>query len=381
MLLKNILSLMKFMGLEKEQRRIVFYSEGEVYWVHLEGVLKKVLELSDIPVCYISSSIDDPGLKLKHKNLKTYTTDEGWLRNWLFENIETDLLVMTMPDLHQYQVKRSQHPVNYVYMQHSLVSFHMVYRPGAFDYFDTVFCAAPHHIREIRALEEKYGLPKKRLFDHGYSRLDSILEHASLRPEKKPNETIHVLLAPSWGINSITDLIAFELIAYLLEENFTVTFRPHPMSLKFSKAIIKKIVSKYSSRIGFIFENNIAGQESLHQSDVMICDWSGAALDYAFGLHKPVLFIDVPRKINNKNYTDIEIEPFEVNIRSKIGNILAVGSIDKVGRYVTELVVKNNKGEIDFSGVGEIFNTTKSDEAGAKYLIGMIDEIERKARV
>mgnify|MGYP003326545469 CR=1 FL=1 len=43
-------------------------------------------------------------------------------------------------------------------------------------------------------------------------------------------------------------------------------------------------------------------QESLHRSDLMISDWSGAALDYALGLNKPVLFIDVPRKVNNLDY-------------------------------------------------------------------------------
>ena len=30
---------------------------------------------------------------------------------------------MTMPDLHNYQIKRSSHKVHYVYVQHSLVVF------------------------------------------------------------------------------------------------------------------------------------------------------------------------------------------------------------------------------------------------------------------
>ena len=67
----------------------------------------------------------------------------------------------------------------------------------------------------------------------------------------------------------------------------------------------------------------------------MISDWSGAALDYAFGLNKPVFFLDIPRKINNPNYKDIGIEPFECYIRNIVGTIIQdveslLMSIDKV---------------------------------------------------
>ena len=69
----------------------------------------------------------------------SFKIDDGWVRNWFFENIETDVMVMTMPDINQYQVKRSRHKVHYVYTQHSLVSLHMVYRPGALDHYDSIF--------------------------------------------------------------------------------------------------------------------------------------------------------------------------------------------------------------------------------------------------
>jgi hypothetical protein len=135
------------MQLPKEQRRLTFYSEGKNYWPHLEGLIREVLATSDIPVCYISSGKDDPGLFLEHANYLTFKIDEGFVRNWLFENIETDVMVMTMPDLHQYQVKKSKHKVHYVYVQHSLVSLHMAYRKGAFDHYDTIFCGTTSHQR------------------------------------------------------------------------------------------------------------------------------------------------------------------------------------------------------------------------------------------
>lgn len=321
--LKNVL---EFMQLPRKQRRLVFYSEGKNYWVHLEGLVKEILATSDIPVCYISSEEDDPGLFLEHANYKTFKIDEGFIRNWLFENIETDVMVMTMPDLHQFQVKRSKHKVHYVYTQHSLVSLHMVYRLGAFDYYDTIFCAGPHHVKEIRAMEEKYNLPKKNLVEHGYGRLDAIIAEAHKRPEKQKPEgsPLHALIAPSWGPKmTIESGKGGQIVDQLIAQGHQVTFRPHPQTIKFAMDKVDAIVSRHRENPLFSFEENVAGQTSLHESDIMISDWSGAALDYAFGLNKPVVFVDVPRKANNPDYEELSIEPFEVYIREKIGPIFS----------------------------------------------------------
>ena len=104
--LRNVI---RFLQLPTQMRRLTFYSEGKNYWGYLEPLLTELLALSDVPVCYISSDEDDPGLLLVHPNYRKFVIDEGHVRDWLFRNIETDVFVMTMPDLHQYQVKRSRH--------------------------------------------------------------------------------------------------------------------------------------------------------------------------------------------------------------------------------------------------------------------------------
>jgi len=323
--LRHLRDLMRFVLLPKEQRRLTFYSEGKNYWPHLEGLINEVLATLDIPVCYISSGEDDPGRFLEHPNYRTFKIDESFVRNWLFENMDTDVMVMTMPDLHQYQVKRSKHDVHYVYVQHSLVSLHMIYRKGAFDHYDTIFCAGSHHVKEIRAMETKYNLPPKNLVEHGYGRLDAIIRESKLRhrKEKLMDKPEHVLLAPSWGPEGTIERGAGEkIVNHLIEQGYKVTFRPHPNTTRFAKDKVDAIIKKHANNPLFDHEANIAGQDSLHDSDVMISDWSGAALDYAFGLSKPVVFVDVPRKVNNPDYKEIGIEPFEAVIRKKIGIIV-----------------------------------------------------------
>ena len=57
--------------------------------------------------------------------------------------------------VNQYYLKRSKYSVHYIYVPHSLSSLHSIYRKGAFDYFDTLFCVGPHHVKEARKLEEE----------------------------------------------------------------------------------------------------------------------------------------------------------------------------------------------------------------------------------
>ncbi|HHL30959.1 MAG TPA: CDP-glycerol--glycerophosphate glycerophosphotransferase, partial [Oceanospirillales bacterium] len=84
--IRHIQAVMRYMGLPAAQRRLTFYCEGINYWPHLEGLLKQILATSDTPVCYITSDAKDPGLSNQHKNLQTFKINEGFIRNYLFEN-------------------------------------------------------------------------------------------------------------------------------------------------------------------------------------------------------------------------------------------------------------------------------------------------------
>lgn len=362
-IIRHLINVIRLSNLPKEERRLVFYSEGKNYWPHLDGLIREVLNKSGNKIVYISSNSNDPGLKFQHPNYKAFEIDEGPVRDWLFQNIDTDIMVMTMPDLGQYQVKRSKHDVHYIYTQHSLVSFHMVYREGAFDHFDTIFCAGPHHIKEMEAMEKVYHLPSKKLVEHGYARLDSILEEAEFRPKKedKTNGQLHVLMAPSWGYKgTIESGLGEEIVDQLMEDGYKVTLRPHPQTTKFAMNRVEPILRKHKNSPNFNYESSVDGQDSLHSSDLMISDWSGAALDYAYGLGKPVIFVDVPRKVNNPKYEEIPIEPFEVSVRNSIG-VVSEPSAKQISKHIKSLP------KMDFQ-TESIFNIKGSAEAGADFI-------------
>ena len=370
--LKAISGAIDLSHLSKKQRQIIFYSEGRTYWPHLEGLLISTLKKTNNTVCYISSSLNDPGLKMKHKKLKTFFIGMGFVRNYVFRNIDTNIMIMTMPDLNSFQVKRSIHNVHYVYVQHSLNSLHMVYRQGAFDHYDTICAAGPHHVEEIRAIEAKYKLPRKNIIELGYSRLDSLIETAKEYQKNDFNEKkTHkkILIAPSWGSRCIIESgLGKALVKQLLNLRHEVILRPHPQTIKFSQHKVDEIKNQYKKNPRFTFEGSVSGQESLHQSDIMISDWSGAALEYAFTLNKPVIFCDVPRKVNNPNYQDIEIEPLEVRIREEIGVIWdGVSSV----RELVEHCEQKRKTDIQKLTDQHVFNKGYSDQIFSEALKGI----------
>ncbi len=367
--LNYILQANEFLRLPKKMRRIVFYSEGKNYWPLFKGLIDGILDQSDLNICYITSDKLDPGFKYSGNLFKSFLIDDSYVRNWLFKNMQSDILIMTMPDLNNYQVKRSKYPVHYIYLQHNLMSLHMSYRQGAFDWFDTVFCAGPHHVQEIRCLEEKYNLPQKKILKHGYARLDSIIKHKQLK--KVDTSSTHALFAPSWGHDGAIEMgLGGQVVEKLLSFGYKVTFRPHPETLKSSAKIINKIVSKYTENKMFKYEKSVSSLESFYQSDFMISDWSGAALEYSFGLKKPVIFLDLPKKINNPMYKEIDIIPLEVSVREDIG---VVTSVDQI---TTSLINSLPYGQVNPEEY--VFNIGKSDFYGVKYILKMTDDLKNK---
>jgi hypothetical protein len=360
-------SAINFSTLTKESRRITFYSESASYYPHIELLLKTVLEQTNISVCLLSSSRNDTGLAVIHPRLNSFFIGSGFVRNYIFENIDTQLLILTMPDLNNFQVKRSRFNVHYVYTQHSLVSSHMIYRYRAFDHYDTILCAGPHHIAEIEATERRYNLRKKNLVKFGYPRLDRLINYGEQKIKKSVvidnyKKELLILIAPSWGPEGIIESgLCFKLIKKLLELGHKVIIRPHPQTIKFNNEKIIEIRNTFSLDDRVILELDVEGYGSFLSSDIMISDWSGVAMEYALGFKKPVIFCSVPKKINNPKYLEIDLVPLEVSIRNEIGTIWDTKS--PIEKAIIECKNKSDQSKFESLTKKYVYNLKKSDEA------------------
>ena len=198
--------------------------------------------------------------------------------------------------------------------------------------------------------------------------MDSIIKYKQPKDDK---DLKHALFAPSWGRNAAIELgLGDKVVEKLLSLGYKVTLRPHPETLKSSSKIINKIISRHSSNKMFIYEEGVSSLDSFHQSDFMISDWSGAAFEYSFGLRKPVIFLDLPKKINNPRYKEINIIPLEVSLREDIGVIVSLDNL------TSSLIRDLSYPEVDSSKY--IFNIGKSDFFGAQYIINMSNDLCNK---
>jgi hypothetical protein len=369
-------ALRAFNRLSSQDRTVVFYAEGAADWPHLGPIVEELTTVHDRPICYVTSAEDDPVFALADQRVRALYIGSGAARTSFFRLVEAKVMVMTLPDLETYHLKRSVHPVHYAYVFHSIVSSHMTYRKGAFDAYDTILCVGPHHAAEIRRTEEVYGLRRKELVEHGYARLDRILAAASRRPNTPGGGgSKRVLLAPSWGTGSYIEAPwGRDLIDVVLGAGHSVVLRLHPMTVRRLPRLGPTLAHAYRDR-PFRVETDMNAQDSLHESDLMIADWSGAALEYAFGLERPVLFIDTPRKVNNPEYERLGIVPLEVSIRHEIGAVIDPGDLGATSDWIERLSAEREafRDRLRRARDRSVYNLGRSAEVAAAHVARLAD--------
>lgn len=337
--------MLAFLKQPEEFRSITFYAEDDHSFAHFKDIIHELTTVHKQPVSYLTSQEDDPILELENSFLKAFFIGEGMVRTNLFYRLNSNIFLMTMPDIETFHLKRSKvYPVHYIYIFHAMVSTYSVYRKGAFNHYDTILCTGPHHDLEIRATEKLYNLKPKKLVHAGYPHLEALIHRHSediKTLQEKTEDTI--LLAPTWGENSILESCGEEVIELILETGYQLFVRPHPMTTKHNPHLIDSLREMYSDRDNFTLETNIANRTSIIQSKILITDWSGISLEYSFTNEKPVIYIDVPRKCNNPDANKIGTNPIEVSIRNEIGKIVQPSNLAELLTIVPDMMKNQEK--------------------------------------
>ena len=347
--------------LPKSYKKVVFYSESFQDWHHLKPLLNALLD-DDIAVTYVTSDDKDPGLLKLSKKYRSIYIGKGFFRILFFQFLRAKLLILTMMDLNNFELKRSMHPVHYVYIFHSLTSTHMVDTEKSFDHYDTIFCAGPHQKKEIELREKNKDLKAKNLVPYGYPRIEKLIQLSS----KPNNEKKVILLAPTWGEQSIINLMGMEICSIIINQGYSLILRPHHETIKRSPQLINEIENKYSHLETFRLVREMGDAESLLQSDLLICDWSGTAIEYAFGLEKPIIFIDIPPRVRNPNWREIQSEPLEMSIREKVGRVICPSKLDELPSSISQLLNEDQISSSLIKSLREefIYNLSRSEITG-----------------
>ena len=372
-LLKELKSFWTFYKrTSSSDRRIVFYAEDIASYSYYEGLIRQLTDKENQKICYITSDLNDPLLIEDRFNLKAFYIKS--LLSLFTLTLNSEILIMTMPDLHQFHIRRSEFGTHHIYMFHNIGNSFPVIRYGALFHYDTIFSVGQHHDQEIRHQEELYNLPQKNLIKFGYFRLEKIYRDYRQYISKGVNESdfkANILLGPTWGDDSILNTCGYELIKILLDNKYRVIMRPHPVTLEKSPEVLDGLNANFGHRENYVIANDISKYESIFESDLLISDWSGFVYEYAFGTERPILFIDVPQKIVNKRYKEVKIDPIDVSIRDKIGTVISPYELDKLDAAIGTLLSNKDNfvKEIEKARDQYIYNFGTSSESGAKYIM------------
>lgn len=367
-------------------KHVVIYSEKSGFYKYYKDLIAEMLKRSNVTIHYVTNDFNDcifeiaktePRIKPYYISLKKTAL--------LMMLVETDMFLMTTPDLDKYYLKRSfmKKDIEYVYVPHDTMSAHMGFNEGAFDAFDTVLCAGPHIVKELRKIEQMKDLKPKMLVEFGFPLLDELVEKGKkVREENKTSDKKEILIAPSWQEDNLLDSCVEEIIEKLYCDEYRLTVRPHPEYVKRYGHKMNALVEKYKDydKDKLCFELDFSTNKSIYTADLMITDWSGISAEYCFATERPVLFVNTKIKACNDNWQSLEITPVEIQIRDEIGVNINKEEVKDI-RSTVEFLFNNGekfKEKINERFETFTFNHGTAAKVGADYVLKSIVNKKKK---
>ncbi len=362
--------------LSGQRKKLVFYSEKNGFYKYYKNIIEEIIRRTNIVVHYITSDPQDEVFALESEQFKPYYIGENRLIV-LMMKLEADIMVMTTPDLENYQLKRSyvKKDIEYLYVPHDVNSSNLTFHKDALDHFDTIFVSGMQNKAEIREREEKYGFPPKNLVEWG----SSVIDNMAAAYEEVQNDTKTVLIAPSWQKDNIMESCIEELLDGLKDEGYRVVVRPHPQYVRHFEERIDRLARKYADA-GVEVQKDFSSNKTVYTADVLVTDWSSIAFEYAFSTLKPVLFINTPMKVVNPDYQELQTMPIDLVLRDKVGISLAPEELAQVASAVRSLLCDNRFSREAVAALRDtyIYNVGRSGEVGAQYIIQRLVEMQQE---
>ncbi len=358
--------------LKASGKKIVFYSEKNGFYKYYRNIIEEIVKRTNIVIHYITSDPLDEVFQMESGQFKPYYIGENRMIV-LMMKMETDLMVMTTPDLENFQLKRSyvKKDIEYIYVPHDVNSSNLTFHKNALDHFDTIFTSGFKNKEEIKEREEKYALPSKKLVEWGSGVIDNMTEsYLELSKEKKAGKKT-ILIAPSWQKDNIFDSCIEEMLDELIQTDYQVIVRPHPQYVRHFEGRVDLLAEKYK-KDGVEFQKDFSSNKTVYMADLLVTDWSSISLEYAFSTLKPVLFINTPMKVVNGDYQELSTVPIDIELRDQVGISLELDRVGaKVVSAVDRLLFDQQFSPQSMQGLKEkyLYHPGESGKIGAKYMI------------
>ena len=101
---------------------------------------------------------------------------------------------------------------------------------------------------------------------------------------------------------------------------------------------MKLIEKKFSGNKNFSLNKNIFDIKPIFQSQILITDNGGMALEYTFITRKPVIYINYRDKIHNEQFKKVDLETIEDSFRKKFGLIIKTDQIKNLNDIIDQRI-------------------------------------------
>jgi len=351
---------------------VVFYSEGGKYWNVFEPILKNIND-KEIKCGYFSSDKTDKGLNYKKDNLITKYLGNEFVSMIALNNLKATIVVMTTPQLHVLGLKKSKNVKHYIHLIHAPTDA-LIYKPYAFDYFDSVMCSGSHQIKSIRALEKLRDLPPKNLLQTGLTYYDSMIENK----QSIKNDDKVILIAPTWGNNGMIHKYGDKILVSLLKTNITIIFRPHPQLYIDMPKQMEELEKKLSKHKNIEIDKSPSGDKSMARADLLISDISGIIFDFVFIHQKKVIVLSSDTYIGGLEAEFVSHTVWEFDIFDKIARVVKSYEIDDISNIALQELETNNTKDIQKIRDESLFNFGKAGKVGSHQILELLANYKPK---
>ena len=332
-------------------KHLVFYSESSGFYKYYQGIIEWLLAHTNLTIHYITSDPEDQifALAEKEDKIRAYYIGEKRLIT-LMMKMDADVVVMTMPDIENFHIKRSyiRKDIEYIYIPHCMDSLNMTMRTGSMDHY----CLLDRMIEDYR------------------------------KADKTPHEKKHILIAPSWQKDNIVDSCLEGMLDDLAGKGYEVVVRPHPQQVRLQQDKMDRLKERYAKNPDIDIQTDFSSNSTVFEADLLVTDWSGIAYEYAFTTKKPVLFVDTPMKVMNPEYQKIDTVPINIWMRDVIGDRLDPTKTEETENKVRNLLEQKDAYHDRIEKFVEeyVYNLGNSAEVGAKYIVQAVQEQIKKAK-
>ena len=362
---------------DKNKLDYVIFSDHKRYWNVFEPICDE-FEKRGIVAHYWTMSNDDPALSKPYEHIKCEfigTGNKGFAK---LNFMNAKICLSTTPGLDVYQWRRSKDCEFYVHIVHAAGLAFGGYRMFGMDYYDALLAASEHNLDYVRELERKRNLPAKEIYVVGSTYLDEMKQRYEKEKQNNLSETV-VLIAPSWGENSLLEKYGKKIIDASLDTGYKVVVRPHPQMFTQNPNLLKKLQDDYKTNINLSWNFDNDNFNILNKSSIMISDFSGVLFDYTLIFDKPVIRTKINMDWSARDAAVIDDNTWLEKILSKFTLELDDDNINNLKGLIEEMLKNDKYKDCRREVKEELWNNVgKAKETVVDYLINKHNLLEEK---